>query len=734
MRPMDWRQIMMVSAVGVVCLGWLLVAGVLLRAVLGEADWQAMMALLGGRIGLLAMLWALALIPVSLLIGHLLEHYVRAPARLAMALRSALHAGVHRPVVPDGSRETRELAELVNALVAEREAMHRDMDARVREASRATELERNRLAALMSELGRSVIVCNLDGRILLYNQRARLQFRRLSRAAGWMGGAELIGLGRSIYTVLDRELVAHALENVQRRLARGAEAPSAQFVTPIASGGLLRVQMAPVQTDPESLEGDPEAVAEGSGERGHALAGFVLLLENVTEQQRADAEEDRLVARLVADGRHLASRARDVLSEPSLAVGEAIPQVGNTTEVRVLLAGFEARLEQFSRERAALLPARWSLDDMLGSELLEMLEQNIVDRLALAVSRIDCSTSPWLRVESYSFMQTVLHLVKRVHRDCGAGALQIGLVSDAPGAALELRWNSDSAPTPRLVGDWMASSVAGNGESGLSVAQVLARHGGSLELLEPTGGSVGVRLPLRLAPPQEELPQETWLRGDSRPEYYDFDLFHASARVSSLEDSRLEDLVFTVFDTETTGLDPAGGDQILQLGAVRIVNGRVLPHESFEQLVDPKRAIPAAGIAIHGITPEMVRDQPGIETVLPAFHAFCEGTVLVAHNAAFDMRCLQLAESRAGVQFDHPVLDTLLLSAVLSPEETSHRLESIAERLGLPIIGRHTAMGDALVTAEIFVRLLRLLADRGINTLAQARVASRNTYLARLRY
>lgn len=730
MRGIDWRQLLVVSAVGGLCLAWLVVAGGLLRAVLGVEDWQAVTALLGGRVGLLVLLWALALVPVSLLVGQLLERYVRAPARLAGALRATLHAGIHHPVVPDGSRETREIAELVNALVAEREALHQEMDQRVGEAARATELERNRLAALMSELARSVVVCTLDGRILLYNQRARLQFRRLSRVAGLTGGNELIGLGRSIYGVLDRELVSHALENVQRRLARGAESPSAQFVTPTASGGLLRVQMAPVRADAEVSRPQDVSGAEEPPE----LAGFVLLIENVTEQLRADAEEDRLVAGLVEDCRRLVARAPEFLPVADSADGLHEDSVAAVSEVRALLAGFERRLEKFSNERAALVPARWPLEDMLGSELLEMLEQRLAERLPI---EIRCDALPslvWLRVESYSFMQAVVHLAARAWRDAGARTLRVALVSDRARAAVELSWPAEEPLTDTLLEDWTGSSMAGNGEAGLSVCEVLARHGGVLETSGPQEGRLYLRLPLPLAPPQEELPQATWLRGESRPEYYDFDLFRGSARARSLEDSRLDDLVFTVFDTETTGLDPGGGDQILQLGAVRIVNGRVLAHENFEQLVDPGRAIPVAGIAIHGITPEMVEGQPGIETVLPAFHAFCEGTVLVAHNAAFDMRCLEMAEARAGVHFDHPVLDTLLLSAVLSPEESSHRLENIAQRLGLPIIGRHTAMGDALVTAEIFVRLLPLLANRGIETLAQAREASRNTYLARLRY
>jgi DNA polymerase-3 subunit epsilon len=130
----------------------------------------------------------------------------------------------------------------------------------------------------------------------------------------------------------------------------------------------------------------------------------------------------------------------------------------------------------------------------------------------------------------------------------------------------------------------------------------------------------------------------------------------------------------------------------------------------------------------------MLVGQPTIERVLPAFHAYAQDTVLVAHNAAFDLRFLQLKEGATGVRFDQPVLDTLLLSALVHPAQPSHRLEAIAERFGIAVVGRHTALGDALVTAEIFLRLLPLLAAMGIETLGQAREASRRTAYARLRY
>jgi DNA polymerase-3 subunit epsilon len=108
--------------------------------------------------------------------------------------------------------------------------------------------------------------------------------------------------------------------------------------------------------------------------------------------------------------------------------------------------------------------------------------------------------------------------------------------------------------------------------------------------------------------------------------------------------------------------------------------------------------------------------------------------VLVAHNAAFDMRFLQILEAKTGVAFTQPVLDTLLLSQVIHPNQAEHSLEAIAGRLGVPILGRHTALGDAIVTGEVFLKMTRLLAEKGIVTLKDAREAAEQTLYARIRY
>ncbi len=158
-----------------------------------------------------------------------------------------------------------------------------------------------------------------------------------------------------------------------------------------------------------------------------------------------------------------------------------------------------------------------------------------------------------------------------------------------------------------------------------------------------------------------------------------------------------------VFDTETTGLKPSEGDEMIAIAGVRVVNGRVLSGEIFERLIDPGRPIPKASIRFHGITEEMVRGQPSAREVLPQFQTFAGAAVLVAHNAAFDMKFLKLKEAAAEVAFEGPVLDTLLLSVLLHGDAPDHSLDA---------------------TTAIFARQLGLLEARGIETLDQALSAS----------
>ena len=729
MRPLDWRLFVGVAIVGLVCLLWLVVAGILLWAVLDPRDWQTVLEALGGKGGLLLFLWAGSLVPTAAALRHLIEHYLRAPAKLAEEARLLLETDAQRLPTPRGSAENRRLAEVIGQLVTQREALRAEMDQRVRAASRQTELEKNRLAALMSELTKSVVVCNLDGRILLYNNRARLQFRRLSRQPTPAGGAELMGLGRSIYTVLDRKLVNHALENVQRRLSRGANAPSAEFVTATQSGKLLRVHMTPVR--------DVESDAHGA-RTTDAITGFVLLIENITDDMQSHAEKNRILTKLTEGSRSALANARaaaEVLELPDIP-GQLRERL--LAVIREEVQGLSQRLDELQPTSGRALRSRWPLEDMLGDDLIEAAVQRLESELELSVDVERGDPDVWLKVESFTVLQAVLHLAGRLRQHCRVSTLTLRVAKQSGQGVLDLIWMPCDGANDKAQLGWDDEPIQVGSETlSLTVRDVLERHGGECwveQEVDDARHRCLFRLLLPLAAAQEELPAATFMRHESRPEYYDFDLFRITERTLSLDDRPLTELTYTVFDTETTGLNPAEGDEIIQIGAVRIVNGKVLRQEFFDQLVDPKRVIPAASIPIHGITPEIVKGQPTIETVLPTFHGFCEDTVLVAHNAAFDMRCLQLKEKLTGVRFDHPVLDTLLLSALVHENQDSHRLEAIAERFGLTIIGRHTAIGDAMVTAEILVKLIPLLAEKGIHTLGQARAATRKTYYARVNY
>lgn len=195
-------------------------------------------------------------------------------------------------------------------------------------------------------------------------------------------------------------------------------------------------------------------------------------------------------------------------------------------------------------------------------------------------------------------------------------------------------------------------------------------------------------------------------------------------------DRPLEELVCTVLDAETTGLAPSRGDRIVSVACVRVRNGSVRRTEVLDVLVHPGRSIPPESTLIHGITDEMVAGAPSIETVVPDLVRFADGTVIVGHQVWFDLMFLRAATDRLGVPpltLSHPVLDTWLLSQFLHGPLGGHDLEVVAVRLGVPPHGRHSARGDALMTAEILVRLCAILRRRGIGTLGEALDAMRRT-------
>lgn len=656
----------------------------------------------------------------------LLRRYVTPVVQLTDAAKVAATTDVQKPMPPAPTPELAGLRQTVQDVIDQREALKADMGNQVAAASARIEQERNRLAALMSELTQSVVVCNLDGRILLYNNRARMQFRALSTAPAMAGGNELIGIGRSIYAAFDKRLVMHALENIQQRMQKGAAQPASQFVTTTRAGQLLRVQMAPVL----GLPGGPDSSGTAP------LGGFVLMLENITRAFEEESRQDNLIHDLTERSRASLAAMRaaiEMLEFPDLdlPMRERFQSV-----IRDEVKALGDRITQLARDASDGIKTRWPLEEMLGVDLLAAASRRIESMVRVQMDPADIDSQLWLKVDSFSILQVLSYLSERLVSEFEVRFVQLRLAEKGGGKAmLDLVWSGQAMSTETVMAWEMDPMRQGGEATPLTVRDVVARHGGEMWFeRDRVRHQAFFRFLLPMADAREVLDTAAFVRNDSRPEYYDFDLFQVSAQTQHLDDRRLVDLTYTVFDTETTGLNPSQGDEIIQIGAARIVNNRLLTQEVFDQLVDPRRRIPAETIPIHGITPDMVAGKPHIGQVLPAFHAFAHDTVLVAHNAAFDMKFLELKEASTGLRFDQPVLDTLLLSAVVHPQQDSHRLEAIAERFGVMVMGRHTAMGDAMVTAEVFLKLVPLLAEMGIHTLKQAREAAQKTYYARLSY
>jgi DNA polymerase-3 subunit epsilon len=175
---------------------------------------------------------------------------------------------------------------------------------------------------------------------------------------------------------------------------------------------------------------------------------------------------------------------------------------------------------------------------------------------------------------------------------------------------------------------------------------------------------------------------------------------------------------FVAIDVETTGLD-ANRDSIVSVSVVPFRGGRPAP--GYDTLVNPGRPIPAASTRIHGITDAMVAAAPRLGEVLDEIEAACGDHVVVGHGVAFDLALVERGRrAHHRPPLPNTALCTMRLAAALHPGWMDVSLESLAARLGVPVTGRHTARGDALVAGAMMLGLLPELARRGHRTMADA--------------
>jgi DNA polymerase-3 subunit epsilon len=599
------------------------------------------------------------------------------------------------------------------------------LQSEVARATRDLTVERGKLSAVLEALGEGIAVATPDGRITLANHAAH---RLLGASPGGL-------LGRSLFDFVDREKVAHFF----RRLDTGHDAAE-RFSLQSPGRVLLDTVMTPFFDDERRT------------------IGFSLVVRDATRPARTDEQRVRYLAEALRELRgslaSVRSLSESLLGDPAFVPASSRGLLEAIQAEALRLSGLVKEMDEPGWPGLVRPPEHFEVTAFadLAVVTLRRLPQESGHLVAVEADG-DLSSLPPLTAEISALSETLAHLLRTV-LGARTGSGKAWLRPKQRGRVLVIDAGAEGAAPVESLEAFLdvpfPIGVAGRA----TAREVIQQHAGEVWAYAERG-RLGFRLTLPggehvrpLLVGQGGQAARTGFIGagtvsgisgaqQPRPDFYDFSLFDEMGRHVLLTEREhpLDELNYVVFDIETTGLSPEHGDRIVSIAAVRVRAGAVKRGEIFDALVNPRRTIPAASIRFHGITDVMVADAPPTDVVLPAFLRFAEGAVLVGHQVGFDVRFLGLETARLGlppITLSHPILDTLSLSELVHGSLPDHGLDAVAGRLGVTVRGRHSALGDALSTAEVFVRLLELLKRRGILRLGQALDAARELEAARL--
>jgi DNA polymerase-3 subunit epsilon len=627
---------------------------------------------------------------VAIMAWWMANQYMRPILEIRRGAEIVSRINLDHRIKIDAGDEIEELAIEFNLMAENLGKAYGELEGRIQEATRTLQEERNRLATVLRTMADGVVVANEAAETILMNPRARIV----------LGRGYTSGIGAPLSRILPSDRLNFHLKRLRQKWVPGREAVE-NVVFPLRDGGLL--------------EGSLSVIPGSEGER----AGFLLVFRDLSTPsedgnrfEETLREMPQLLRGPVATSRSLVEtlqRHREMPAEKQQAF-----LAGVAEEMDRLTDRVTAMEEAASSARTSRWPA-------IPSDPRELLEEAVlsVTGISVDIEAADVPIPPVL-VEPFSWMASLQRVLQWIEQRS----------SEPASVSANLRVEEGTVVTTfRVKGTFTGDlaelesiEVSPAGEAPLSLGDAVRRNRGEL-WTRSSGDFLDVRLALLQAPAVSEGRGTDGLI-EGEPEFYNFDLF-LPRPVFEREDllqADLADLDYVVVDTETTGLQLSQGDKIVSISAIRIQRGRVQNSGIFNTLVNPGRKIPPESTEIHHIHDQMVADAPSMNEVYPQFVEYLGDSVLVAHNAAFDKKCLDMAAAEAGLPLiDNPILDTIFLSYALHQEIEGHSLEAIAGRMGIPIEGRHTSLGDARATAHIFLGLLALLPARGARTLADAK-------------
>ncbi len=611
------------------------------------------------------------------------EKAVRPIRSLANAFDTAVYAKADVPPELDQAHELGPLVGSSAGLLEELRQTRAALRNARADAVAEEQQQSQQLATVLRDLDEAVLICTASHRIKLCNQAAvRL-----------LGDHGAVGLGRSLDELLAITPIEHALGRLARGKAEGIQSATSAVCGPHHGQRLFHCRVSTLSMPQEN--------------------GYLLSVRDITADLSTYASQDRLLSEMIGVARTTAANMNAVIESGSADVAtRGLCQALSTDSL--LLSD---RAEKISVARNKVAATAWPMDDVLSTDLFDEVSRRVTGPVPAVVGE-----EQWLHCDGISLIALLVLIVDQISEIAEAGSCHLSAIALDEQTLIEIAWQGRLIATDETH-EWLQKSLP-EVPGGLIGAEILLHHQSELLMPPPDAGDDYRRMGIPLSLAQNRGVQRvTGSVLTDRPEFYDFSIDDAPEQTNLLE-TRLTELSFTVFDTETTGLEPFNGDEIVEIAGVRVVNGRVLAGEVFRTLVNPGRKIPASSTRIHGITESAVQDAPAVADALRSFAAFAGDSVLVAHNAAFDMAFLKRAVH--GVEFANPVLDTVLISAFLHDHTGAHSLDDLARRLGVEIDEqvRHTAIGDTLVTATVFVKLIAQLAGNGVKTLGQALQAS----------